>query len=31
MSDNVQTIDSGAGYGYGVSAEQRNKVLRNTY
>ncbi|HPW08119.1 MAG TPA: Bax inhibitor-1/YccA family protein [Burkholderiaceae bacterium] len=31
MNDRVQTIDQGAGLGYGVSAEQRNKVLRNTY
>ncbi len=29
MTDNVQTIDRG--YGYVASAEQRNKVLRNTY
>lgn len=29
MTDNVQTIDRG--YGYVTSAEQRNKVLRNTY
>lgn len=29
MNDQVQTIDSGLGYG--VAAEQRNKVLRNTY
>ncbi|MEO6625022.1 MAG: Bax inhibitor-1/YccA family protein [Burkholderiaceae bacterium] len=29
MNDRVQTIDSSLGYG--VSAEQRNKVLRNTY
>ncbi len=29
MTDNVQSIDRG--YGYAVSAEQRNKVLRNTY
>ncbi len=27
MNDQVQTLD----YGYGASAEQRNKVLRNTY
>ena len=27
MNDHVQTID----YGYVASAEQRNKVLRNTY
>ena len=31
MNDRVQTIDQNTGYGYGVSAEQRNKVLRNTY
>ena len=31
MNDRVQTIDQTAGYGYGVSADQRNKVLRNTY
>ena len=31
MNDRVQTIDHATGYGYGVSAEQRNKVLRNTY
>ena len=31
MNDRVQTIDQSSGYGYGVSAEQRNKVLRNTY
>ena len=31
MNDRVQTIDQAPGYGYGVSAEQRNKVLRNTY
>ena len=29
MTDNVQSIDQG--YGYVASAEQRNKVLRNTY
>lgn len=29
MNDNVTTIDSSVGYG--ISAEQRNKVLRNTY
>ena len=29
MTDNVQSIDRG--YGYAVSTEQRNKVLRNTY
>lgn len=29
MTDNVQSIDHG--YGYVASAEQRNKVLRNTY
>ncbi len=31
MNDRVQTIDQGTGFGYGISAEQRNKVLRNTY
>jgi modulator of FtsH protease len=31
MSDHVQTIEQGAGYGQATSAEQRNKVLRNTY
>jgi modulator of FtsH protease len=31
MNDRVQTINSGSGLGYGVSALQRNKVLRNTY
>jgi len=31
MNDRVQTINSGTGLGYGVSTEQRNKVLRNTY
>ena len=29
MNDNVQSIE--IGYGYAASAEQRNKVLRNTY
>ncbi|MDP2371540.1 Bax inhibitor-1/YccA family protein [Rhodoferax sp.] len=31
MSDHVQTIEQGAGYGQVASVEQRNKVLRNTY
>jgi len=31
MNDRLQTIDQGTSFGYGVSAEQRNKVLRNTY
>ena len=31
MTDNVQTIDQGTGFGYGTSVDQRNKVLRNTY
>jgi len=31
MNDRVQTISQGAAYGHGVSAQQRNKVLRNTY
>ena len=30
MTDQVRTIETGD-YGYAVSAEQRNKVLRNTY
>ncbi|MDZ4143805.1 Bax inhibitor-1/YccA family protein [Hydrogenophaga sp.] len=30
MNDRVQTLDT-SGLGYGVSAAQRNKVLRNTY
>jgi modulator of FtsH protease len=29
VTDNIQSIDPR--YGYGVAAEQRNKVLRNTY
>lgn len=29
MTDNVHSIETG--FGYGTSAEQRNKVLRNTY
>ena len=31
MNDRVQTLDQTSGYGYGVSTEQRNRVLRNTY
>ena len=31
MNDRVQPFDQSAGYGQGVSALQRNKVLRNTY
>jgi modulator of FtsH protease len=31
MNDRLPTINQSAGLGYGVSAEQRNKVLRNTY
>ncbi len=31
MNDRVQTFDHSAGYGQGISAQQRNKVLRNTY
>jgi len=31
MNDRVQTFDQSAGYGQGISALQRNKVLRNTY
>lgn len=29
MNDRITTLDTS--YGYGISAEQRNKVLRNTY
>ncbi len=31
MNDRVTTLPSSAGYGYGLSQEQRHKVLRNTY
>jgi modulator of FtsH protease len=31
MNDRVQTLNHGAAYGHAVSAQQRNKVLRNTY
>lgn len=31
MNDRVHTLDTSPGYGYGVSAEQRSRVLRNTY
>ncbi len=31
MNDRLQTIQHGAAYGQDVSAQQRNKVLRNTY
>ncbi len=31
MNDRIQTIDQTAGYGYAATAQQRNKVLRNTY
>ncbi|MBL8338697.1 MAG: Bax inhibitor-1/YccA family protein [Rhodoferax sp.] len=31
MNDRVQVLGSGAGLDYGVSVQQRNKVLRNTY
>ena len=31
MTDHIQSIDPGAGYGQVASVEQRNKVLRNTY
>ncbi|MFZ4288127.1 Bax inhibitor-1/YccA family protein [Variovorax sp. HJSM1_2] len=31
MNDNIRTIDPSASYGWGVSQEQRNKVMRNTY
>lgn len=31
MNDRVSTLHSSADYGYGISQEQRHKVLRNTY
>ena len=31
MNDRVTTLPSSADYGYGISQEQRHKVLRNTY
>ncbi len=31
MNDRVQTFGQSVGYGQGLSAQQRNKVLRNTY
>lgn len=31
MNDRVQAIDQGTDFGYGISAQERNKVLRNTY
>ena len=31
MNDRVRTMDHGTAFGHGVSAQQRNKVLRNTY
>ena len=31
MNDRVTTLSSSAGYGYGISQEQRHKVMRNTY
>jgi modulator of FtsH protease len=31
MNDRVTTLEPSAGYGYAVSQEHRNKVLRNTY
>ncbi len=31
MNDNIRTIDPSTSYGWGVSQEQRNKVMRNTY
>lgn len=31
MNDRVQVLAQGAGYGQEISAQQRNKVLRNTY
>ena len=31
MNDRVTTLNTSADYGYGISQEQRHKVLRNTY
>ena len=31
MNNRVSTLNSSADYGYGISQEQRHKVLRNTY
>ena len=31
MNDRVTTLNSSADYGYGISQEQRHKVMRNTY
>ncbi|MDD2846536.1 MAG: BAX inhibitor (BI)-1/YccA family protein, partial [Rhodoferax sp.] len=31
MNTRVNTLPSSAGNGYGISQEQRHKVLRNTY
>lgn len=31
MNDRVQTLDHSPSYGFGISTEQRNRVLRNTY
>ena len=31
MNDRVNALNSSADYGYGISQEQRHKVLRNTY
>ena len=31
MTDQVSTIQTADGYGYAVSQEQRNRVMRNTY
>ena len=31
MNEQVRTVDTSTGYGWGVSQEQRNKVMRNTY
>jgi modulator of FtsH protease len=31
VNDNTRTLDPSASYGLGVSQEQRNKVMRNTY
>jgi modulator of FtsH protease len=31
VNDNIRTLDPSTSYGLGVSQEQRNKVMRNTY
>ena len=31
MTDQASTLQTANGYGYGISQEERHKVLRNTY